>query len=310
MITLKDLRDAAKRLDGVVVRTPVLPLRAGPPGIFLKCENLQRSGAFKLRGAYNRIASLPPKVRKRGVVAYSSGNHAQGVALAAKLLGVPAAIVMLDASLPHKVEGTRAYGAEVIFGGATSEETRRCAEELAAKLGRTLVRPFDDPFIIAGQGTVGLEIVEQLPTVKSVVVQIGGGGLCSGISAAVRALKPRVKVFGVEPEGAPKMRRALDAGAPVTLPSTATIADGLKPLRAGDLTFEHVSKLVEDVALVPDAEIMAAAKHLLLKEKLVVEPSGAAALAAVLNGRLKLPKGPVVAVLSGGNADVAAILSA
>ncbi len=308
MITLKDLRAAAKRLRGVAIETPVLPLRFGPPDVFLKCENLQRSGAFKLRGAYNLISSLSPKVRKRGVVAYSSGNHAQGVALAAQLLGIRAAIVMLDQSLPHKVEGTRYYGAEVIFGGTTSEETRQAAERLAEERGATLVRPFDDPRIIAGQGTVGLEIARQVPNVASVVVQIGGGGLCSGVSTAIKALKPRAKVFGVEPEGAPKMFEAIRHGGPVTLPAVDTIADGLKPLRAGDLTYEHAKAKVDGFVLVPDSEIMDAARHLLLKEKLVVEPSGAAALAAVLNGRVKRPRGPCVVVLSGGNADVKAIL--
>jgi len=307
MITLLDIRAAARRLEGVALKTPILPLKVGRPDTWLKCENLQRSGSFKLRGAYNKIASLAPKVRRRGVVAYSSGNHAQGVALAAKIFGIPATIVMLDQSMAHKVEGTRAHGAEIVFGGRSSEEIKSRAEQIAAEKGCTVVKPFDDPFIIAGQGTVGLEIVSQVPKLTSVVVPIGGGGLSSGIATAVKSLKHRVKVFGVEPAGAPKMSEALKKGELVTLPGTDTIADGLKPVRAGELTFEHVQKYVDEVVLVSDEEIIAAVRHMLLKEKIVVEPSGAATIAAILAGKIKLPKGPAVAVLSGGNVDLKAV---
>src|SRR5689334_12130632 len=237
MITLADIRRAQKRLAGAVLRTPLLPLKVGRPDTWLKCENLQRSGSFKLRGAYNKIASLPPAVRKRGVVAYSSGNHAQGVALAGQVFGIPTTIVMLDQSVAHKVEGTRSYGAEVIFGGKSSEEIKARAESIAAEQGKTLVRPFDDELIIAGQGTIGLEIVEQLKDMKAVVVPIGGGGLSSGVATAVKSLKPKVKVFGAEPAGAPKMSESLKKGQLVTLPGTNTIADGLKPVRASEITF-------------------------------------------------------------------------
>jgi threonine dehydratase len=309
MVSLRDIRRARAAIAGYVIRTPLLPMKFGPPGTYLKCESLQRGGAFKCRGAFNKILSLPPKLRKRGVVAYSSGNHAQGVALAAQRLGIPATIVMLDQSLPVKVEGTKSYGAEVILGGTSSEEIKNRAESIAQARGYTVVRPFDDPFIIAGQGTVGLEILEDLPDVKAVVVQIGGGGLSSGIATAIKESNRRIKVFGVEPEGAAKMSESLKKGELVTLPGTNTIADGLKPVRAGELTFEHVRKYVDEVALVSDAEILAAARHLILREKLVVEPSGAAALAAVVARKFKLPKGKVVAVLSGGNADLTAILA-
>lgn len=304
MVTLADIRKARARLDGVVLTTPVLPLKVGRPDTWFKCENLQRSGSFKLRGAYNKIASLPPAVRKRGIVAYSSGNHAQGVAYAGREFGIPTTIVMLDQSMAHKVEGTKAYGAEVVFGGKTSEETKARAEAIAAESGRTIVKPFDDEFVIAGQGTIGLEIVEQVKDLKAVVVPVGGGGLCSGIATAVKSLRPKVKIFGVEPAGAAKMSASLKRGELVTLPGTDTIADGLKPIRAGVLTFEHVRKYVDDVVLVTDDEIIAATRHLIFREKLVVEPSGAATAAAILSGKLKLPKGAVVAVISGGNVDL------
>ena len=304
MVSLADIRRARKLLGGAVLQTPLLPLKVGRSLTWLKCENLQRSGSFKLRGAYNKIASLSPAVRRRGVVAYSSGNHAQGVALAGKIFGIPTTIVMLDQSMAHKVEGTKSYGAEVVFGGKSSEEIKARAEAIAAERGRTLVRPFDDPFIIAGQGTIGLEIVEQLKDVKAVVLPVGGGGLCSGVATAVKSLRPRVKVFGVEPAGAPKMSESLKKGELVTLPGTNTVADGLKPVRASEITFEHVRKYVDDVVLVSDEEILSATRHLIYKEKLIVEPSGAATTAAILSEKLKLPKGPAVAVISGGNVDL------
>lgn len=309
MITLQDVKRAAKVVSKVAIRTPLLPMKFGErPDVWLKCENLQRAGAFKVRGAYHLVATLSPKVRRRGVVAYSSGNHAQGVALAAQLLGVPAVIVMLDQSVPHKVEGTKSYGAEVILGGASSEAIKDRAEAIAAERGMTLVPPFNHPKIIAGQGTVALEILQQLPSVKCVLVPIGGGGLTSGVATVLKTAKRGIRVIGVEPEGAAKMHDSLAKGELVTLPGTNTIADGLKPVRAGELTFEHVRRYVDEVVLVSDAEILDAARHLILKEKLVVEPSGAATVAAIRSGRARLPKGPAVAVLSGGNADVEGIL--
>lgn len=307
MITLSDIRDAAERVRGVALRTPLLPLKFSERAdVFVKCENLQRTGAFKIRGAANRIARLPGSCK--GVTASSSGNHAQAVAYAARARGLNACVVMLDASVPHKVEGTKGYGAEVILGGANSvlitERARREAEER----GWTFIPPFNDPDIIAGQGTVGLEIAQDLPGVKAVVVQIGGGGLISGVATAIKESLPGCKVFGVEPEGAPTMKRAVEAGKVVTLESTKTVADGLKPLEVGPLTLEHARRYVDEFDLVSDEEILDAARHLLLKEKLVVEPSGAAALAAVRSGKLKLPDGPVAVVLSGGNADLKTVL--
>jgi threonine dehydratase len=307
MVTLADIRAAHKIVSKVAIRTPILPLKFfDRPDTFVKCENLQRTGAFKIRGAFNRIARLPKSCK--GVTASSSGNHAQAVALAAKMRGIKACIVMLNQSVPHKVEGTKSYGAEVILGGDNSVLITERAEREAKERGYVFVPPFNDPHIIAGQGTVGLEIVQDLKDVTSVIVQIGGGGLSSGVATAVKESNPKIKLFGVEPAGAAKMRAALDAGKLVTLPSVDTIADGLKPLRAGELTLEHVRKYVDDVVLVRDEEILAATRHLIQKEKLVVEPSGAAAFAAVMAGKLKLPKGPAVAILSGGNADLKMIL--
>jgi threonine dehydratase len=307
LITLSDVRSAHRVISKVALRTPILPLKAcDRPETYAKCENLQRTGAFKIRGAYNRIARLPRSCR--GVTASSSGNHAQAVALAARMRGLKACIVMLDQSVPHKIEGTKAYGAEVILGGATSVVITERAEQEARERGYVFIPPFNDPHIIAGQGTVGLEIVQDFRGVKAVVVPIGGGGLSSGVATAVKESHPRVKVFGVEPSGAAKMRAALDAGSVVTLPEVNTIADGLKPTRVSELTLAHLYRYADDVVTVSDEEILAAMRHLVLKEKLVVEPSGAASLAAVLSGRLKLPRGPVVAILSGGNADLKLVL--
>jgi len=309
MVTLADIRAAHKVVSKVAIRTPILPMKFfDRPDTFVKCENLQRTGAFKIRGAYNRISKLPKSCK--GVTASSSGNHAQAVALAARMRGLQACIVMLDQSVPHKVEGTKGYGAEVILGGNNSVLITERAEREAAERGFVFVPPFNDPDIIAGQGTVGLEIFQDLKGVKAVVVQIGGGGLSSGVATAIKESNPKIKVFGVEPTGAAAMRAALDAGKVVTLPSVDTIADGLKPTRVGPLTLEHVRKYADDVVLVSDEEILSTTRHLILKEKLVVEPSGAAALAAVMSGKLKLPKGPVVAILSGGNADLKMILGA
>ncbi len=308
MVTLADIRRAHVIVSKVALRTPILPLKMfDRPETYVKCENLQITGAFKIRGAYHRIAKLPKSCK--GVTASSSGNHAQAVAYAARLRGLKACIVMLDQSVPHKVEGTKSYGAEVILGGTDSVVITERAQREAAERGYVFVPPFNDPDIIAGQGTVGLEIVQDLRGVKSVIVQIGGGGLSSGVMTAVKESNPKIKVYGVEPAGAAKMRAALDAGKVVTLPSVQTIADGLKPTRVSALTFDHVGRYADDVVSVSDEEILAATRHLILKEKLVVEPSGATALAAVMAGKLKLPKGPAVAILSGGNADLKRILN-
>ncbi|MHC4607037.1 MAG: threonine ammonia-lyase [Planctomycetota bacterium] len=306
MVGLGDIRKARERVAGVALRTPVLPVKfSGRPEVFMKCENLQRGGSFKIRGAYNKISRLG---KVKGVTAHSSGNHAQAVAIAAGLLGIPAKIVMLGGAMKHKLEATRGYGAEVILGGETSLAIMERAHRLVEEEGFSIVYPFNDPLIVAGAGTAGLEILEDLPDVRAVVVPIGGGGLCSGIVTAIKELKPDVKVFGVEPEGAPGMSRSVEAGEVVVLPGVDTIADGLKPVRVGDVTFPIIRKYVDGLVLVNDGQIMETARHLILKEKLVVEPSGAAALAAIRHGRIDLPDGPAVAVLSGGNADIPMIL--
>ena len=307
MVTLADIQAAHKIVAEIAIRTPILPLKfCDRPETYVKCENLQRTGAFKIRGAFHRISKLPPSCK--GVTASSSGNHAQAVALAAKMRGIKACIVMLDQSVPHKIEGTKSYGAEVILGGTNSVVITERAEREAAERGYVFVPPFSDPDIIAGQGTVGLEIVQDMPGVKSVIVQIGGGGLSSGVATAIKESNPKIKLFGVEPSGAAKMRAALDAGKVVTLPEVKTIADGLKPTRVSELTLDHIRRYADDVVSVTDEEIMAATRLLVFKEKLVVEPSGATALAAILAGKLKLPEGPAVAILSGGNADLRMIL--
>jgi threonine dehydratase len=280
---------------------------AGPAGrVRLKCENLQRGGAFKLRGAYNFMALLPDEARSSGVVTYSSGNHGRAVALAAVELGMPAVVVVpLDAP-QVKVDGIRRLGAEVLHEGTTSLERKRRAEEVAAQRGMAIVPPFDHADIIAGQGTAGLEVVEDWPEVRRVLVPVGGGGLLAGIAVAVRALAPAADVFGVEPRGAACMARSLKAGRPVQLESVATVADGLRPVRPGDLTFAHARELVAGVVLVEDEEILRALAWCADEFHLMVEPSGAAALAALLSGRLPDRELPTAVVLSGGNVDPAA----
>lgn len=268
----------------------------------LKCESFQPIGAFKLRGAYTMVARLTEEERARGVVTYSSGNHAQAVAFAARAFGVAAVIVMPENAPGIKVEGTKRLGAEVIQKGTTSIARRELAESVQAERGLTMVPPFDHPDIIAGQGTVGLEILEDWAAVETVVVPIGGGGLVSGIAALVKRERPDVRVIGVEPAGAPAMRRSLDAGHLITLEATNSIADGLVPVRPGDLTFAHTRELVDDVVLVDDDDIRAAASLLLIRGKLLVEYSGAATVAA-LRARLVELDGPVAAVISGGNID-------
>ncbi len=297
LVSLDDIRAAAERVAGVARRTPVLPTVA--PGFFLKCENLQPMGAFKQRGAYNMIAQLAPDVRVRGVITYSSGNHGQAVAMAAQILGAPAVIVMPESAPKVKVEGARAYGAEVVFAGRTSFDRKREAEEIAAAGGLTIVPPFDHHWIIAGQGTAGLEILDQCPGVRTVFVPVGGGGLISGVATAIKLAQPGVRVIGVEPEGAAKMSTSLAAGEPVTLDSTTSIADGLLTLRPGDLTFAHVRTYVDLVVTVTDEQIASAVGWLFRTARIVAEPSGAATTAAFLAHGA--PEGTTVAIVSGGN---------
>jgi threonine dehydratase len=304
LVDLDDIRAAARRVQGTALRTPVLAMPWPGPApehpFWVKCENLQPMGAFKIRGAFNMLAQLPADARARGVITYSSGNHGQGVAMAAQALGVPAVVVMPTTAPGVKVEGVKRYGGEVIFEGTTSLDRQRRAESEAAARGLTVIPPFDHPMVIAGQGTLALEILEQVPDVGTVYVPMGGGGIIAGVATALKLSRPDVRVVGVEPVGAAKMRAALDAGEPVTLPHTASIADGIMNMRAGAITFAHVQRYVDDVVAVPDEAIAAAVAWLYHNARLVVEPSGAAATAAVTLG-LGEPKGVVVAVVSGGN---------
>jgi threonine dehydratase len=306
LVSLEAIRDAADRIRPIARRTPVLDVsdQAARP-LQLKCEPLQPGGAFKIRGATNMLMRLSPDERARGVITYSSGNHGQAVALAASRLGAPAVVVAPTTTPAIKVAGMKRWGAEVIFEGTTSAHRLARALKEAAARGLTMVPPFDHAWIIEGQGTCGLEILEQAPDVDVVVVPVGGGGLISGVAAAVKLSRPGVTVVGVEPAGAAKMSTSLAAGHPVTLDSTSTIADGLMPVRPGDLTFEHVRAFVDDVVTVTDEEIARAALWLYYEAKQVVEPSGAATVAALLWSKRGSPLADTtrraVAILSGGN---------
>lgn len=288
-------------------RTPLLAQRptswAGAERPRLKCENLQRGGAFKLRGAYNFVALLAEEERSRGVATYSSGNHGRAVALAARELGVRAVVVLPVDAPQVKVQGIRRLGGEVFFEGTTSVERKRRAEEIAGERGLVIVPPFDHPHIIAGQGTVGLEIVEEWPEVERVLVPVGGGGLLAGVAAAVRAQAPGADVFGVEPRGAASMSRSLDAGRPIELDSVASVADGLKPVRPGDLTFAHARALVREILVVEDVDVLRALAWCAEECRLLVEPSGAAAVAALMTHELAEAWVPTAVVISGGNVD-------
>jgi threonine dehydratase len=304
LVTIDDIRQAAERVRTAAVRTPALALPWPGPGathpFFVKCENLQPMGAFKVRGAFNMLAQLSDDARARGVITYSSGNHGQGVAMAAAAMGVKAVIVMPTTAPAVKVEGVRSYGAEVIFEGTTSIERQRRAEREAAEHGYSVIPPFDHPWVIAGQGTVGLELAEQVPDLGTVYVPMGGGGLIAGVATALKALKPSVRVVGVEPTGAMKMRAARDAGHPVTLEKTQSIGDGIMNMRAGDITFAHVQRYVDDLVAVPDDAMARAVAWLFKTARIVAEPSGAAPTAAVMLG-LGAPQGTVAAIVSGGN---------
>jgi threonine dehydratase len=310
LVSLREIEEAAARVRPAARVTPLLEVPwpgSGTGTFFLKCENFQPMGAFKIRGAYNMLAQLSSEALARGVITYSSGNHGQAVALAAKLLGAHAVIVMPTTAPKVKVEGARGFGAEVSFAGTTSLERKARAEEIAVARGLTMVPPFDHAMIIAGQGTVGLEILEQCPEVATVVVEVGGGGLSSGVAAAIKQRKPRARVVGVEPAGAAKMSRSLEAGTPVTLDHVESIADGLMTVRPGELTFAHVKAFVDQVVTVTDAEMIRAIQWLYRHARLVVEPSGAVTTAAAMLGRGEIDPsaGPVVAIVSGGNVEAA-----
>ncbi|CAN5762232.1 pyridoxal-phosphate dependent enzyme [soil metagenome] len=302
-----DIEAAARGLAGIAVRTPLLPApwlgELIGADVRLKCENLQAAGAFKIRGAYTALSRLTPADRNRGVIAYSSGNHAQGVALAARLFGVRAVVVMPTTAAPVKIEGAKRLGAEVVLEGTSSLHRQHRAEAMAAEQGLTIIPAFDHADIIAGQGTVGLEIAGDWPEVDTIVVPVGGGGLISGVAAYIRQTRPAVRVIGVEPVTADAMKRSLTAGHPVTIEPASTVADGLMPVRPGDLTFAHARAFVDDIVLVDDVAIIDATRRIMMQSKLVVEFSGAATVAALLSGAIDARGGRVVAVLSGGNID-------
>ncbi|MEU4655263.1 threonine ammonia-lyase [Streptomyces sp. NPDC023723] len=305
-VTLDDVRGAQKMLSGVARTTAMegsrhLSQLVGAP-VHLKCENLQRTGSFKLRGAYVRIAGLLPEERAAGVVAASAGNHAQGVALASSLLGVTSTVFMPKGAPLPKISATQEYGAEVRLHGQVVDETLAAAQEYARQTGAVFIHPFDHPDVIAGQGTVGLEILEQCPEVRTIVVGVGGGGLAAGIAVAVKELRPEVRVVGVQAEGAAAYPPSLAAGRPVALAHPATMADGIRVGRPGDVPFRIVGDLVDEVRTVTEDQLSAALLLCLERAKLVVEPAGASPVAALLAEPGSF-EGPVVAVLSGGNVD-------
>ena len=309
MVSLEDIRQAQRTLHGVAIRTPLLRYTQSPSGrnLWFKPESLQPIGAFKLRGAYNKIASLTADERKRGVITYSSGNHAQGVAYAARAMGVRAVIVMPGAAPRVKLEATAALGADIVKVGPSSHERHQKAEELAREHGYVIIPPYNDEKIIAGQGTVGLEIHEDLPTVECVLVPIGGGGLSSGVAVALKESNPRVKVIGVEPEVANDAQRSLRAGHLVHISgeqTAMTLADGLRTQSVGEINFEHLSRYLDDVVTVTEEQIREAMRQLMMNVKLVAEPSGAVTFAAYLFHENELPPSrETVAIVSGGNVE-------
>jgi threo-3-hydroxy-L-aspartate ammonia-lyase len=305
-----DVRAAAQHLNGVAHRTPVvrsrtLDLRCGAR-LFVKCENLQRMGAFKFRGAYNFLESLSPSERMRGVVAFSSGNHAQGVALAARLLGIPATIVMPTDAPAVKLAATREYGAEVVYYERERSHREEIAQAVADERGATLVPPFDDPRIVAGAGTAALELLEEAGDLDAIVVPVGGGGLMGGTAIAAHGIDRDIVLYGVEPKAGDDFAQSLARGKRVTIPVPKTIADGLQTTAPGELTFAIAREHVRAVVTVSDDELCAAMRFAFERMKLVIEPSGAAALAALLHQRIpELAGKRVGAIVSGGNIDPA-----
>jgi threonine dehydratase len=306
-ISIDDVRAAAARLRGVANRTPVVTSRTvdGLVGghVFFKCENLQRGGAFKFRGAYNRLSSLSPAERTRGIVAFSSGNHAQGVALAARELGIPATVVMPTDAPSPKMQATRAYGAEVVTYDRLTEDREAIATQLAAERGLSLVPPYNHPAIMAGQGTAALELIDDVGSLDWLLMPVGGGGLLSGCTIAATGMLPSIKVLGVETETSDDWVQSLRAGYPVHIPPPETIADGIRTQQPGALTFPIVQALGHGVMAVSDDAVKQAMRFLLLRLKLLVEPTGAVPVALLLSGQLDLRGQRVGVILSGGNAD-------
>lgn len=304
--SLDDVRKAAERIKPFVHRTPLLASRSLSERIGvevrLKCENLQRAGSFKIRGAMNALLQIPEGDRGRGVVAFSSGNHAQGVALAAKLLGMPATIVMPENSVQSKVEATKAYGAAVVTAGVTAATRDTVAREIAEKNGASVIPPFDDERIIAGAGTVGLEIATEWPDVTTIVTPLGGGGLLSGTALAATSVNSSIDVFGVEPAAGNDGEQSFHSGRIVTIDPPNTIADGARTLSIGQRNFAVIRERVKDVVSVDDELLLEVTKWSMYRTKLVIEPTGALGLAALIAGKIK-PRGAVAVVISGGNLD-------
>ncbi|GGT23315.1 pyridoxal-phosphate dependent enzyme [Streptomyces chromofuscus] len=306
-VTLDDVRDAAARLTGVAHRTPVLRSRTLDAlvgaEVHLKCENFQRVGAFKFRGAYNAASRLAPEQLARGIAAYSSGNHAQAVALAARELGTTAVIVMPEDAPAAKRDATASYGAEIVTYDRYTGDRVAIAEALAAERGLTVVPPYEHPHVIAGQGTAALELLEEAGELDALIVPVGGGGLIAGSATVAKALHPGIRVIGVEPEAGDDTRRSLEAGHRVSVPVPRTIADGQALTTPGELTFSVNRRLVDGVALVGDDEIRAAMRFAFERLKTVVEPSGATPLAALLAGRVERLPRRIGVIVSGGNVD-------
>ena len=307
-LTLDDVHAAARRLLGRIHRTPAIACQsfddASGYRVVFKCENLQRAGSFKIRGALNKLLTLVPAERERGVVAYSSGNHAQGVALAARMVGTRAVICMPTDAPALKLEATKGYGAEVVFYDRQKDDRAAVAQEIVERTGRVLVPPYDDYAIMAGQGTAALELFQEVPALDALVTPVGGGGLMAGCSTVAKSLVPGIAVIGVEADTANDTYLSLRRGERVTIPPPPTIADGIRVTSPGALTFPILRRHLTDVALVTDEEIIRAVRFLALRARIVVEPTGAVGAAAVLAGRLPVPRGARVGVvLSGGNID-------
>jgi threonine dehydratase len=307
-IQLSDIQAAAEHTSGIVRRTPVFTSSTfhalAGANVCFKCENFQRGGAFKIRGAANFILSIPKGRLPRGVVTYSSGNHGQAVAIVAESIGIPSTIVMPADAPALKLEATRAHGARIVTYDRAQEDREAIGQRIADETGATVVPPYDHPWTIAGQGTAALELVAEVPDLDALVIPIGGGGLISGSSIAAHAIRPGIRVFGVEPEQGNDTLLSFRAGERIGIPLPETIADGLRATKPGALTFPIIQKHVEDIVLVTDAEIRAAMKFLLTRMKILVEPSGAASAAAVMHGKLPAGISKIGVILSGGNVDL------
>lgn len=304
-VTLQQIHQAKANLAGVIIPTPLQDSRTFSEltgnQIYLKTENLQKTGSFKIRGAYNKVANLTDEEKENGIVAFSAGNHGAGTAYAAQQLGISATVVMPTNPVASKKNAIMQYGAQAIEYGTTSIDMYEKALELHREEGRTMIHPFEDPYVIAGQGTIGLEILQDLPETDAVIVPVSGGGLISGVAAALKELKPTLKVIGVNTEGAMAMYTSLQHGKPTEVDKVETIADGLMAKKPGDLTFAHTQRYVDDLVLVSEAEIANCVAFMAERAKLVVEPSGAAAMAAMLSGSVDLKGKKVVVMVSGGN---------